>query len=57
MVNYVQDKAKTAKENPQDRTCLPRYSTGGGGGGLGPDRDEEGDPTDQDKDSSSEQGR
>ena len=56
MVNYVQDKAKTAKEDHQDRTRLPIYSTGGGGGSSGPDRDDEGDPTDQDRDSSSEQG-
>ena len=56
MVNYVQDKAKTAKEDPQDRTPLPIYSTGGGGGGSGPDGDDKGDPTDQDRDSSSEQG-
>ena len=56
MVDYVQDKAKTAKEDCQDRTRLPIYSTGGGGGGLGPDRDDEGDPTDKDRDSSSEQG-
>ena len=56
MVNYVQDKAKAAKEDRQDCTCLPMYSTGGGGSGSGPDGDDEGDPTNQDRDSSSEQG-
>ena len=56
MVNYVQDKAKAAKKDRQDRTRLPIYSTGGGGGGSGPDGEDEGDPTDQDRDSSSEQG-
>ena len=56
MVNYVQDKAEVAKEDCQDRMCLPIYSTSGGGGGSGPDRDNDGDPTDQDRDSSSEQG-
>ena len=56
VVNYVQDKAKVAKEDCQDRTRLPIYSTGGGGGGSGPDGDDEGDPSDQDRDSSSEQG-
>ena len=56
MVNYVQDKAKAAKEDCQDCTRLPIYSTGGCGGGLGLDGDDEGDPTDQDRDSSSEQG-
>ena len=56
MINYIQDKAKIAKEDHQDRTHLPGYSTGGDGGGSGPDRDDEGDPTDQDRDSSSEQG-
>ena len=56
MINYVQDKAKTAKEDCQDRTCLPVYSAGGDGGSLGLDGDDEGDPTDQDRDSSSEQG-
>ena len=56
MINYIQDKAKTAKEDCQDRARLPVYSTGGDGGGSGPDGDDEGDPTDQDRDSSSEQG-
>ena len=56
MINYIQDKAKTAKEDRQDRTRLPIYSTGGDGGGSGPDGDDEGDPTDQDRDSSSEWG-
>ena len=56
MANYVQDKAKAAKEDHQDRMCLPIYSTGRGGGGSEPDGDDEGDPTDQDRDSSSEQG-
>ena len=56
MINYVQDKAKIAKEDRQDRTHLPEYSTGGDGGGSGPDGDDEGDPTDQDRDSSSERG-
>ena len=56
MVNYEQDKAKTAKEDHQDRTHRPLYSTGVGGDGSGPDGDDEGDPTDQDRDSSSEQG-
>ena len=56
MVNYIQDKAEVAKEDHQDRTRLPIYSTGGGGGSSGPDGDDEGDPTDQDRDSSSEQG-
>ena len=56
MVNYVQDKAEVAKEDCQDRTCLPIYSAGGGGGGYGPDGDDEGDPTNQDRDSSSEWG-
>ena len=56
MINYVQDKTETAKEDHQDRMCLPMYSTGGDGGGSGPDGDDEGDPTDQDRDSSSEQG-
>ena len=36
MVNYIQDKAEVAKEDRQDRTHLPIYSTGGGGGGSGP---------------------
>ena len=56
MINYVQDKAKTANEDRQDHTRLPEYSAGGDGGSLGPDRDNEGDPTDQDRDSSSEWG-
>ena len=56
MVNCVQDKAKAAKEDRQDCTHLPIYSTGGGGGGSGPDGDNEGDLTDQDRDSSSERG-
>ena len=49
MINYVQDKAKTAKEDRQDCTHLPVYSAGGDGGGSGPDGDDEGDPTDQDR--------
>ena len=56
IVNYIQDKAEVAKEDRQDRTCLPIFSTGGGGGGSGPDGDDDGDPTDQDRDSSSEPG-
>ena len=56
MINYIQYRAKIAKENHQDRTCLPEYSTGGDGGGSGLDGDDEGDPTDQDRDSSSEWG-
>ena len=56
MINYVQDKAKIAKEDRQDCTRLPIYSAGGDGGGSGLDGDDEGDPTDQDRDSSSEQG-
>ena len=56
MINYVQDKAKTAKEDCQDRMRLPEYSAGGDGGSSGPDGDDEGDPTDQDRDSSSERG-
>ena len=56
MVSYEQDKAKTAKEDHQDHTRHPIYSTGGGGDGSGPDRDDKGDPTDQDTYSSSEQG-
>ena len=56
MVNCIQDKAKAAKEDCQDRKHLPIYSTGGGGGSSGPDGDDEGDLTDQDRDSSSEQG-
>ena len=63
MVNCVQDKAKAAKEDRQDckrlpiySKSLPIYSTGGGGGSSGPDGDDEGDLTDQDRDSSSEQG-
>ena len=56
MINYIQDKAKTAKEDHQDCMRLPLYSAGGDGGGSGPDGDDEGDPTDQDRDSSSEQG-
>ena len=56
MINYVQDKAKTAKEDRQDRTRLPVHSAGGDGGDSEPDGDDEGDPTDQDRDSSSEQG-
>ena len=52
MINYIQDRAKIAKEDRQDRTRLPEYSTGGDGGGSGPDGDDEGDPTDQDRDSS-----
>ena len=56
MANYIQDKAKAAKEGRQDCTRLPIYSAGGGADGSGPDRDDEGDPTDQDRDSSSEQG-
>ena len=56
MVDYVQDKHEVAKEDHQDHTRLPIYSTGGGGGSSGPDGDDEGDPTDQDRDSSSEQG-
>ena len=56
IVNYVQDKAEVAKEDRQDRTRLPIFSTGGGGGGSGPDGDDDGDPTDQDRDSSSEPG-
>ena len=56
MINYIQDKAKIAKEDRQDHTRLPVYSTGGDGGGSGPDGDDDGDPTDQDRDSSSEWG-
>ena len=56
MVNYAQDKAEVAKEDHQNRTRLPIYSTSGGGGGSGPDRDDDWDPTDQDRDNSSEQG-
>ena len=56
MINYIQDKAKIAKEDHQDCTRLPEGSAGGDGGGLGLDGDDEGDPTDQDRDSSSEQG-
>ena len=56
MINYVQDKAKIAKEDHQDRMRLPEYSAGGDGGSSGPDGDDEGDPTDQDRDSSSEWG-
>ena len=56
MINYVPDKAKTAKEDRQDRTRLPEYSAGGDGGSSGLDGDDEGDPTDQDRDSSSERG-
>ena len=56
MINYKQDKAKIAKEDHQDRMRLPEYSAGGDGGSSGPDGDDEGDPTDQDRDSSSEQG-
>ena len=56
MVNYIQDKTKTAKEDCQEHTRPPVYSTGVGGDGSGPDGDDEGDPTDQDRDSSSEQG-
>ena len=56
MVNPIQDKAEAAKEDHQDRTRRPIYTTGGGGGGSGPDRDDDGDPTDQDRDSSSERG-
>ena len=56
MVNYVQDKAKIAKEDRQDSRRLPVYSTGSGGGGSGPGGDNDGDPTDQDRDSSSEPG-
>ena len=56
MINYVQDKAKTAKEDHQDRTRLPEYSAGGGGGGSGLDGDDEGDLTNQDRESISEQG-
>ena len=35
MINYIQDKAKIAKEDCQDCTRLPEYSTGGDGGGSG----------------------
>ena len=57
MINYVQDKAKIAKEDRQDRTCACLiYSAGGDGGGSGLDGDDEGDPTNQDRDSSSERG-
>ena len=56
MVNYLQDKAKVAKEGRQDSRRLPVYSTSGGGGNSGPDGDGDGDPTDQDRDSSSEPG-
>ena len=56
MVNYIQDKAKVAKEDCQDRTRLPTFGTSGGGGGSGPDGDDDGDPTNQDRDSSSEPG-
>ena len=56
MINCIQDKAKIAKEDCQDRMRLPVYSTGGDGGGSGPDGDDDGDPTDQDRDSSSEWG-
>ena len=56
MVNYLQDKAKVAKEGRQDSGRLPVYSTGGGGGDSGPDGGGDGDPTDQDRDSSLEPG-
>ena len=56
MINYIQDKAKIAKEDHQDRTRLCECSAGSDGGGSGLDGDNEGDPTDQDRDSSSEQG-
>ena len=56
IVNYVRDKAEVAKEDRQDCTCLPIFSTGGGGGGSGPDGDDDGDPTNQDRNSSSELG-
>ena len=56
MINYVQDKAKTAKEDHQDRTHLPVHSAGGDGGDSGPDGDDERDPTNQDRDNSSKQG-
>ena len=56
MVNCVPDKAKAAKEDCQDRKRLPMYSTGGGRGSSGPDGDDEGDLTNQDRESSSEQG-
>ena len=56
MINYIQDRAKIAKEDHQDRIRLPEYSAGGDGGGSGLDGDDEGDPTNQDRDSSSERG-
>ena len=56
MINYIQDKAKIAKEDRQDPTRLPENNAGGDGGGSGPNGDDEGDPTDQDRDSSSERG-
>ena len=56
MVNYVQDKAEVAKEDHHNRMHLPIYSTGSDGGGSGLGGDNEGDLTNQDRDSSSEQG-
>ena len=56
MVNSVQDKAGAAKEDHQNCKRQPIYSTGGGGGSSGLDGEDEGDLTDQDRDSSSEQG-
>ena len=56
IVNYIQDRAEVAKEDRQDHTRLPIYSTGGGGGGSGLDGDDDRDPTNQDRDSSSEPG-
>ena len=44
MVDSIQDKAGAAKEDRQNRTCQPIYTTGGGGGSSGPDGDDEGGP-------------
>ena len=56
MVNYLQDKAKVAKEGCQGSRRPPVYSTGDGGGDSGLDGDGDRDPTDQDRDSSLEPG-
>ena len=56
MVDSMQDKAGAAKEDHQDHTRQPIYTTGGGGGSSGLDEDDEGDPTNQDRDSSPEWG-
>ena len=55
----IPDSAGITGKTPGHTVRLPAavtYSTGGGGGGSGLDGDDEGDPTDQDRDSSSEQG-